>query len=62
MDPTDAYTQINRAVRRAVTDFADDHDLDVLVNREGGEYMVTLAEDRYTYRRKRIVVRVTLED
>jgi hypothetical protein len=62
MDPQDAATEINRAVRRAVTDFADDHDFDLLVNREGGEYVVILPAARYPSGRKRIVVRVTLED
>jgi hypothetical protein len=62
MDPHDAATEMNIRVRRAVERYADDADLDVTMDSEAGEYAVILPAARSHAGRKRIVVRVTLED
>jgi hypothetical protein len=62
MDAQDAYTELNIRVRRTVVGFADDLDLSIAVDGEAGEYAVILPAARYPSGRKRIVVRVTLED
>lgn len=62
MDPQDAATEINRRVRAAVVGYADDLDLSIAVDSEAGEYAVILPAARSLSGRKRIVVRVTLED
>jgi hypothetical protein len=62
MDPQDAATEINRRVLDAVLVYADEADLDVKMDSEAGEYVVILPAARSLSGRKRIVVRVTLED
>jgi hypothetical protein len=62
MHPQDAATEMNIRVRRAVVGFADDLDLSLAVDSEAGEYVVILPAARSLDGRKRIVVRVTLED